>query len=88
MYDRCKSVLCLIYGPGQLWEMRSLQNRYGPLQTQHLGFWALGASVFESLARVLAEDPNLLIPSHGVVMSEPRVAFAASSAKGVATTSA
>ena len=64
----------LISGPGQMWEMHSLQNRVGPLPAPHLGFGAMGELVKTSLDRVLATKPDLLIPSHGVVMRDPRAA--------------
>ena len=64
----------LIAGPGQMWEMHSLQNRVGPLTVPHLGFGGMGEMVKASLDRVLTAKPDLLIPSHGVVMSKPRAA--------------
>lgn len=64
----------LIYGPGKLWEIYSLQNRVGPLRMPHLGFGGMGEVVKGSLERVLAAKPDLLIPSHGVVMRDPHSA--------------
>jgi hypothetical protein len=55
----------------KLWEMHSLQNRVGPLMAPLLGFGAMGERVKTSLDRVLAAKPDMLIPSHGVVMSNP-----------------
>jgi glyoxylase-like metal-dependent hydrolase (beta-lactamase superfamily II) len=66
----------LIYGPGQIWEMYSLQNRYREITVPHLGFGAEGEKVFASLGHVLEADPHLLIPSHGVVMRDPAAAAA------------
>lgn len=66
----------LIYGPGQIWEVYSLQNRFGVVNVPHLGFGAEGRTVFASLDRVLAAKPAWLIPSHGVVMRDPAPAVA------------
>jgi glyoxylase-like metal-dependent hydrolase (beta-lactamase superfamily II) len=64
----------LISGPGQIWEMHSLQNRVGPLTVPHLGFGGMGEMVKASLDRVLAAKATVMIPAHGVVMRDPRSA--------------
>ena len=64
----------LIYGPGQIWELYSLQNRFGVILTPHIGFAGEAERLFGNLGRVLEAKPDLLIPSHGVVMREPRSA--------------
>jgi glyoxylase-like metal-dependent hydrolase (beta-lactamase superfamily II) len=64
----------LIYGPGKIWDLHSLQNRFGPIAMPHIGFGGEGERLFASLDRVLEANPDLLIPSHGVVMNEPRAA--------------
>jgi len=66
----------LIYGPGQLWDLHSLQNRFGLMTTPHKGFGGDGERMFASLGRVLAVEPDWLVPSHGIVMTAPRAAVA------------
>jgi glyoxylase-like metal-dependent hydrolase (beta-lactamase superfamily II) len=61
----------LISGPGQIWEIYSLQKRFPGMRGD---YWGLGGAVKEvkaSLDRVLQYQPDLLIPSHGVVMADP-----------------
>jgi glyoxylase-like metal-dependent hydrolase (beta-lactamase superfamily II) len=61
----------LIAGPGQLWEIWSLQKGF-PGMTRD--YWGLGGAVRDlesSLDRVLARRPDVLVPSHGVVMRDP-----------------
>ncbi len=67
----------LIYAPGQIWEMFSLQKRYPGMVGDYWGFGGAAEQVKSSLARVLERKPDLLIPSHGFVMTEPAAAVAA-----------
>ena len=53
----------LLYGPGQVWSLEALQWTY----TGHGG---LAATVL-SMHDVLEAGPDLLLPSHGVVMPDP-----------------
>jgi hypothetical protein len=66
----------LIYGPGQIHDMYSLQKAFAGMRG---GYWGFGGAVEDlksSLDRVLAKDPGLLIPSHGVIMRDPPRAVA------------
>jgi len=69
----------LMCGPGRLWEMHSLQGSVdfegGRLMEYH-GFGLRGRQVLDSLERVLAEEPDLLVPSHGQIIREPSAAVA------------
>jgi glyoxylase-like metal-dependent hydrolase (beta-lactamase superfamily II) len=66
----------LICGPGQIWEMYSLQKQIPGMLNGYVGFgWAYG-DVKASLDRVLERKPDLLVPSHGVVMTDPPAAVA------------
>lgn len=66
----------LIYGPGQLRDIFGLQKR---LPGMPLDYWGFGGGIPEtitSLKRVLDRSPDLLIPSHGVVLRDPETAVA------------
>lgn len=64
----------LIHGPGQLWEFYSLQKRFPGMPLDYWGFGGGVSDVLESLDRLISLAPQVLIPSHGVVMSEPAAA--------------
>ena len=66
----------LIYGPGQIWEVYSLQKRFPGMRGDYWGFGGAVEEVKASLDRVLERKPDLLIPSHGVVMTDPPAAVA------------
>ena len=61
----------LISGPGQIWEIYSLQKRFPGMRGDYWGFGGAVEEVKSSLDRVLQYKPDLLIPSHGVVMTDP-----------------
>ena len=61
----------LIAAPGQMWEIYSLQKRFPGMRGDYWGFGGAIEEVKSSLDRVLEQKPDLLIPSHGVVMSDP-----------------
>ena len=66
----------LIYAPGQLRDIFGLQKR---LPGMPLDYWGFGGGIPEtitSLKRVLDRSPDLLIPSHGVVVRDPETAVA------------
>ena len=66
----------LIYGPGQLRDLFGLQKK---LPGMPLDYWGFGGGIPETIAslkRVLDLSPDLLIPSHGVVVREPETAVA------------
>ena len=62
----------LISAPGQIWEIYSLQKRFPGMRGDYWGFGGAIEEVKSSLDRVLEHKPDLLIPSHGVVMADPR----------------
>lgn len=71
----------LIYGPGKLWEFYSLQKAFpgmtGGREFGKGGYWGFGGAVSDikrSLSTVLSYNPTVLVPSHGVVMKDPRTA--------------
>ncbi len=66
----------LIFAPGQIWEMYSLQKKFPKMRS---GYWGFGGAVPEvkaSLDRVLAAKPDILIPSHGAPIHDPPAAVA------------
>ena len=66
----------LIAGPGQLWNFHSLQKGFGGMPGDYWGFGGAVPDVVKSLDEILARQPTLLVPSHGVVMREPSQAAA------------
>lgn len=72
----------LIYGPGHVWEFWTYQQapptKKGNWRSGYGGYWAFGGAVpavKASLDRVSALKPDVLIPSHGVMMREPEAAM-------------
>ena len=66
----------LIYGPGQIWEFYSLQKRFPRMRAD---YWGFGGAVNElklSLDRVWDAHPDILVPSHGVIITDPVSAVA------------
>lgn len=64
----------LIYSPGQIQNMYSLQKTWPGMPG---GYWGFGGAVPDlkaSLRRVLDRSPDMLIPSHGKPMRDPRKA--------------
>ena len=66
----------LIYGPGQIWEIYSLQKRFPRMRADYWGFGGAVNEVKASLDRVLDAKPDILIPSHGVIINDPVSAVA------------
>jgi glyoxylase-like metal-dependent hydrolase (beta-lactamase superfamily II) len=66
----------LIYGPGQIWEIYSLQKRFPRMRGDYWGFGGAVADIKASLDKVLARKPDLLVPSHGAVIHDPAAAVA------------
>ncbi|MBN1422551.1 MAG: MBL fold metallo-hydrolase [Planctomycetes bacterium] len=62
-----------IYDRGQVWDVHSLQK--GTQTTDYHGFLGAAPVLRESLARILAQKPEILVPSHGVVMRDPAAAI-------------
>lgn len=58
-----------IYDSGQLWDLYSLQK--GTVTTDYHGFLGARPQLKESLNRIKAASPEMLVPSHGRIMSEP-----------------
>jgi glyoxylase-like metal-dependent hydrolase (beta-lactamase superfamily II) len=61
----------LIYGPGQILELYSLQKRFPGMSGDYWGFGGAVEEVKASLDRVLEKRPDILVPSHGVIMDDP-----------------
>jgi glyoxylase-like metal-dependent hydrolase (beta-lactamase superfamily II) len=66
----------LIYGPGQIHDMYSLQKAFAGMNGGYWGFGGAVEDVKASLDRVLERKPSLLIPSHGMVIRDPASAVA------------
>jgi len=66
----------LIYGPGQLWEFYGLQKRFPGMRGDYWGFGGAAEEVLASLDRVLERRPDVLVPSHGVIIEDPHRAVA------------
>ena len=61
----------LIYGPGQIRNLYGLQKKFPGMPLDYWGFGGAVPEVIASLKVVLARSPDLLVPAHGVVISEP-----------------
>lgn len=59
----------LIYDEGQLWDLYSLQK--GQQTSDYHGFLGARDELTESLEKLRQTSPTALIPTHGVVMSDP-----------------
>lgn len=66
----------LIHGPGQLWEFYSLQKRFPRMRGDYWGFGGAAEELLSSLDRVLEKRPDVIVPSHGVVIDNPARAVA------------
>ncbi len=73
--DGERTVFCgdLLYGPGQVWELYSMQKGNG-VRDYH-GFMGSREEVFQSLGKIESQDPDRIVPSHGGIMEEPRRAI-------------
>jgi glyoxylase-like metal-dependent hydrolase (beta-lactamase superfamily II) len=65
----------LLYGPGQLWDVYSLQKGFGEVRDYH-GFMGNRRKLIPSLHKVAASGVQRLVPAHGEVISEPPAAIA------------
>ena len=65
----------LIYDEGQLWELYSLQK--GQQTSDYHGFLGARDELTESLEKIREASPTALIPTHGVVMNNPKKAIEA-----------
>jgi glyoxylase-like metal-dependent hydrolase (beta-lactamase superfamily II) len=61
----------LIYGPGQLWNLYMLQKRFPGMRGDYWGFGGAAADLLKSLDDVLRHRPQVMIPSHGIIMRDP-----------------
>jgi glyoxylase-like metal-dependent hydrolase (beta-lactamase superfamily II) len=69
-----------IYDEGQIWDLYSLQKgfRRGDWQLyDYHGFMGARETLAESLGRIKAARPDMLVPSHGRIMKDPARAIAA-----------
>ena len=75
--DGQRVVFCgdTIYDEGQLWDVYSLQKGGGPITDYH-GFLGDRQRLLASLEKILATQPNVLIPTHGQIMRNPAQAVA------------
>ena len=62
----------LIYGPGQLWELYSLQKGLPGMPFDYSGFGGASGEVLKSLDLLLSRQPTGFVPSHGVLMRNPK----------------
>lgn len=63
----------LIYDEGKIWDLYSLQK--GQQTTDYHGFLGARDELKESLNKISEANPNAIIPTHGVVMEDPDIAF-------------
>jgi glyoxylase-like metal-dependent hydrolase (beta-lactamase superfamily II) len=78
--DGKKIVFCgdAIYDEGQLWDLHSLQKgeQRGNLKlTDYHGFLGARKELVNSLGRIRDVQPEILVPSHGRVMTDPSKAI-------------
>jgi glyoxylase-like metal-dependent hydrolase (beta-lactamase superfamily II) len=66
----------LIYGPGQILEIYSLQKRHKGMRGDYWGFGGAIGELKTSLDAVLDQKPDILVPSHGVIIANPAAAVA------------
>jgi glyoxylase-like metal-dependent hydrolase (beta-lactamase superfamily II) len=70
----------LIAGPGQIWDLHSLQRGGVPLASggallDYHGFMGAAGDVLASLTALRSADADILVPSHGVIMHDPAAAL-------------
>ena len=82
MGGECAFTGDLIYAPGQVCEFYSYQKPFpgmkGSWKSGHGGYWGLGGAVPDvkkSLDKIASLKPDVLAPSHGVVMKRPAEAM-------------
>ena len=64
----------LLYGPGQLWDVYSLQKGWMGIRDYH-GFMGNRRKLIPSLQRLAERGLDRLVPSHGEVMDAPNAAI-------------
>ena len=68
----------VIYDEGQLWDLHSLQKgchlENGEITDYH-GFLGTRVQLVESLKRIKAAKPDVLVPAHGRIMTDPAKAI-------------
>ena len=62
-----------IYDAGQVWDVHSLQK--GTQTSDYHGFLGARPQLVESLGRIKAAKPDVLVPSHGKLMRQPAKAI-------------
>ncbi|HJP30019.1 MAG TPA: MBL fold metallo-hydrolase [Candidatus Latescibacteria bacterium] len=74
--DGRRVVFCgdVIHSPGCVWDVYSLQKGNERFTDYH-GFFGAREALLASLDRILAANPDTLIPSHGEVMENPAEAI-------------
>ena len=60
----------VLYGPGQVWDVHSLQKNNGAWSDYH-GFLGATKTLTNSLAKLAQTQADVLIPSHGDLISDP-----------------
>jgi len=63
-----------LYGPGQLWDVHSLQKSMGTWSDYH-GFLGAAKTLLKSLARLARIPADFLVPSHGELIPEHTAAI-------------
>jgi glyoxylase-like metal-dependent hydrolase (beta-lactamase superfamily II) len=61
----------LIAGPGMVWNFYRLDKAFRGMSGGYWGFGGAVEDVLTSLESVLSHNPSLLVPSHGVLISDP-----------------
>jgi glyoxylase-like metal-dependent hydrolase (beta-lactamase superfamily II) len=62
-----------LYGPGQVWDVHSLQNNMGGYSDYH-GFLGAARTLIASLEKLAGLSSGSLVPSHGGVVEAPTAA--------------
>lgn len=63
----------VLYGPGQVWDIYSLQKRFGVIVDYH-GFMGNRPRLIASLRKLAAAGADRLVPSHGEAIDDPAAA--------------
>jgi glyoxylase-like metal-dependent hydrolase (beta-lactamase superfamily II) len=74
-----KRIACtgdLIYGDGQLFDLSSLQDAIPEAKTRgYHGYAARAGDLMESLEKIAARNPDVIVPTRGPVIENPRQAI-------------
>ncbi len=62
-----------LYGPGQIWELYSLQKGFGNVGDYH-GFLGNRPALVASLHKLATSGAAILVPSHGAPINDPKAA--------------